>query len=78
MIFPCAEAFCDLVRIPLKNGLMSLDLIESLLDSQKIDFSSINIASNVSGIIAPYAQISNILRQKNIDIAFDLAALISA
>ena len=69
------EAFCDLVRIPLKNGLMSLDSIESLLDSQKIDFSSINIASNVSGIIAPYAQISNILRQKNIDIAFDLAAL---
>lgn len=69
------EAFCDLVRIPLKNGLMSLDSIELLLDSQKIDFSSINIASNVSGIIAPYAQISNILRQKNIDIAFDLAAL---
>lgn len=69
------EAFCDLVRIPLKNGLMTIDSIESLLDSQKIDFSSINIASNVSGIIAPYAQISNILRQKNIDIAFDLAAL---
>ena len=69
------EAFCKLVRIPLENGLMTLDSLQTLLDSQKIDFASINIASNVSGIIAPYAQISNALRQKNIDIAFDLAAL---
>lgn len=94
------EAFCEIVRIPLENGLMSVDSIKSLLDSgidsidlprdsrdskadscdsrkdsPKIDFASINIASNVSGIIAPYAQIAQILRQKNIDIAFDLAAI---
>ncbi len=84
------EAFCEIVRIPLENGLMSVDSLKSLLDSQKdsidlprdsrkdsqkIDFASINIASNVSGIIAPYAQIAQILRQKNIDIAFDLAAI---
>ncbi|MGX2982952.1 aminotransferase class V-fold PLP-dependent enzyme [Helicobacter sp. 23-1045] len=69
------EAFCEVVRIPLENGLMSIDSIESLLDSGQIDFASINIASNVSGIIAPYTQISNALRAKNIDIAFDLAAL---
>ena len=69
------EAFCEIVRIPLENGLMTLDSLQTLLDSQKIDFASINIASNVSGIIAPYAQISNALRQKNIDISFDLAAL---
>lgn len=69
------EAFCEIVRIPLENGLMSVDLIKSLLDSPKIDFASINIASNVSGIIAPYERISQILRAKNIDIAFDLAAI---
>ena len=105
------EAFCEVVRIPLKNGLMSVDFLKSLLDSgidsrdsqkdsqdsrkdlrqksrdsrdsrvdspkdsPKIDFASINIASNVSGIIAPYAQISQILRTQNIDIAFDLAAI---
>lgn len=97
------EAFCEIVRIPLENGLMSVDSIKSLLDSgidssnsqadspknapksrdsrkdshtsPKIDFASINIASNVSGIIAPYAQIAQILRAKNIDIAFDLAAI---
>ena len=69
------EAFCEVVRIPLENGLMTADSLESLLDSQKIDFASINIASNVSGIIAPYAQIADLLRAKNIDIAFDLATL---
>lgn len=69
------EAFCEIVRIPLENGLMSVDSVKSLLDSPKIDFASINIASNVSGIIAPYAQIAQILREKNIDIAFDLAAI---
>lgn len=69
------EAFCEIVRIPLENGLMSVDLLKSLLDSPKIDFASINIASNVSGIIAPYERISQILRAKNIDIAFDLAAI---
>ncbi len=99
------EAFCEIVRIPLENGLMSVDSLKSLLDSgidspknshdskvdspkksrdsradlrkdsPKIDFASINIASNVSGIIAPYAQIAQILRKKNIDIAFDLAAI---
>ena len=69
------EAFCEVVRIPLENGLMTIDSLQTLLDSHKIDFASINIASNVSGIIAPYVQISNALRQKNIDIAFDLAAL---
>ena len=69
------EAFCEVVRIPLKNGLMSAESLSALLDSQQIDFASINIASNVSGIIAPYAQIAEILRAKNIDIAFDLAAL---
>lgn len=67
------EAFCKLVRIPLENGLMSAQSLESLLESQKIDLASINIASNVSGIIAPYAQISHILRKKNTDVAFDLA-----
>lgn len=105
------EAFCEIVRIPLENGLMSVDLLKSLLDSPKnaldssesrkdsradshdslkdsrqksrdsrvnspkIDFASINIASNVSGIIVPYERISQILRAKNIDIAFDLAAI---
>lgn len=68
------EGFCECVRIPLKNGLLSPECLKSLLDSKNITFASINIASNVSGIIAPFTQISSILREKNIDIAFDLAA----
>lgn len=40
-----------------------------------IALASINVASNVSGIIAPYGEISSVLRERNIDIAFDLAAI---
>lgn len=94
------EAFCEVVRIPLENGLMTTDSLKMILDSRKshdlqpkdsrdsrkdsrdspkdspkIDFASLNIASNVSGIIAPYADLSRILRSHNIDIAFDLAAI---
>lgn len=77
------EALCEVVRIPLENGLMSLEALKELVDSQnlgvdsakKIILSSINIASNVSGIIAPYEKISRILRAQNIEIAFDLATL---
>ena len=121
------EALCEIVRIPLKNGLMSMDALKSLvgadsvdsaidstmdsamdsardsvkkadfrrdsandldsandfnLDStaestQKIALASINIASNVSGIIAPFAEISRILRTQNIEVAFDLATLLA-
>lgn len=69
------EGFCECVRIPLTCGLMTLSSLKDIIDSQNIDFASINIASNVSGIIAPYGEISSILREKNIDIAFDLAAI---
>lgn len=81
------EALCEIVRIPLENGLMSLEALKTLVKSQnlgadsaldsakKITLASINIASNVSGIIAPFSEISRILRAQNIEIAFDLATL---
>lgn len=83
------EALCEVVRIPLENGLMSLEALKTLVKSQnlgadsaldsakKITLASINIASNVSGIIAPFSEISRILRAQNIEIAFDLATLSS-
>lgn len=45
------------------------------INPHNIALASINIASNVSGIIAPYGEISSVLRERNIDIAFDLAAI---
>ncbi|WP_258864906.1 aminotransferase class V-fold PLP-dependent enzyme [Helicobacter sp. MIT 14-3879] len=70
------EGFCECLKIPLNNnGIISLDSMQEILDSNSISFASINIASNVSGVIAPFKQISSKLRTKNIDIAFDLAAI---
>ena len=81
------EALCEITRIPLENGLMSFDALKALVKSQNLDsaldsarkitLASINIASNVSGIIAPYEKISHILRAQNIEIAFDLATLLA-
>lgn len=71
------ESICECIRIPLKNGLIDLDYLQKVLDSNKDReiLASINIASNVSGIILPYDEISKILRKHNISIAYDLAAL---
>lgn len=95
------EALCEVVRIPLENGLISLDALKTLINSRnlgenqtkntesrldsakkvdsanKITLASINISSNVTGIIAPFSEISHILRAQNIEIAFDLATLLA-
>ena len=71
------ESICECIRIPLKNEMIDLDFLRNILDSNKHReiLASINIASNVSGIILPYKEISQILRSHNIDIAYDLAAI---
>lgn len=69
------EGLCEIVNIPLQNGLCDLDGLESLLDSKDISLASLNIASNVSGVIMPFCSISTKLRERNIDIAFDLASI---
>lgn len=67
------EGLTRIFKIPLKNDLMDLDALDSMSISNPI--ASINIASNASGIIAPYEIISQKLRAKNSLIAFDLAAI---
>lgn len=69
------EGLCNIIKLPLKDGLVDLDDLTSLLDSNDISFASLNIASNVSGIIMPFSEISDKLRAKNVDIAFDLASI---
>ena len=56
---------------------MDLDYLQKVLDENKGReiLASINIASNVSGIILPYSDISKILRKHRINIAYDLAAI---
>lgn len=54
---------------------LSLSSPEQSNAPHSIALASINVASNVSGIIAPYGEISSVLRERNIDIAFDLAAI---
>lgn len=73
------ESICECIRIPLKNGFIDLEYLQKVLDLNKNReiLASINIASNVSGVILPYDEISQILRSHNISIAYDLAALIS-
>lgn len=71
------ESICKSIRIPLKNGIMDFEFLEKVLYENKdsMVYASINIASNVTGIIAPYNELSALLRSKAVNIAFDLATL---
>lgn len=70
------EGICKCIRIPLKDELIDLEAFDKILQENKNKeiYASINIASNVSGIVLPYEIISNKLRNVGANIAFDLAA----
>ncbi|PHM17551.1 MAG: aminotransferase [Sulfuricurvum sp. PD_MW2] len=71
------EALCETVRIGLNDkGLVDLEQLESIL-RENIDREIIGtfcIASNVTGTITPYAEISAILRRYGAIVCFDAAA----
>lgn len=71
------EAFCDVQRIPLtKDGLIDLIFLEELLqkNTHREVIGSFCIASNVTGIITCYKEVSKMLRRYNALVCFDAAA----
>ncbi len=71
------EALCEIQRINLdKNGLVDLNHLKEVLEKNKNReiIASFCIASNVTGIITPYEEISKILRAYNALVCFDAAA----
>lgn len=71
------EALCDVVRIPLDiTGNVDLKVLEDTLEKNKDRkiIGAFSIASNVTGIVSPYKEISKLLRKYNAVIAFDNAA----
>jgi len=71
------EAFCELKRISLKeDGLINLEELEEILktNQHREIIGSFCIASNVTGIITCYKEISNLLRKYNAKVCFDAAA----
>jgi selenocysteine lyase/cysteine desulfurase len=71
------EAFCEMKRIKLtKDGLVDLKQLEEVLkqNQHREIIGSFCIASNVTGIITCYKDISNLLRKYNALVCFDSAA----
>ncbi|OHD85036.1 MAG: aminotransferase [Sulfuricurvum sp. RIFCSPLOWO2_02_FULL_43_45] len=71
------EALCETVRIGLNaKGLVDLEQLEEILEENKDRelIGSFCIASNVTGTITPYAEISAILRRYGAIVCFDAAA----
>ena len=70
------EGLCNVTRISLNHeGLLDLnELRERVKKVESEVIGSFNIASNVTGIISPYKEISSILRERGAVIAFDMAA----
>ncbi|MCT7588950.1 aminotransferase class V-fold PLP-dependent enzyme [Aliarcobacter butzleri] len=71
------EALCETQRVNLdKDGLVDLNHLKEILEKNKNReiIASFCIASNVTGIITPYEEISKILRDYNAIICFDAAA----
>lgn len=71
------EALCEVIRINLnKDGLIDLKhLKETLQENQHREIiGSFCIASNVSGIVTPYEEISRLLRLYGATVCFDAAA----
>ncbi|MCT7602471.1 aminotransferase class V-fold PLP-dependent enzyme [Aliarcobacter butzleri] len=71
------EALCETQRVNLdKDGLVDLNHLKEILEKNKNReiIASFCIASNVTGIITPYEEISEILRAYNAIICFDAAA----
>jgi len=71
------EALCDLRRVRLNDeGLMDLVQLEELLkvNQHREIIGTFCIASNVTGIMTCYKEISNLLRKYNATVCFDAAA----
>ena len=71
------EALCDIIRIPLcETGNVDLKYLKKTLEENKERelIGAFSTASNVTGIIPPYEEISTLLREYNAIIAFDSAA----
>lgn len=71
------EALCDIIRIPLdETGNVDLGFLKSTLEENKEReiIGAFSTASNVTGIIPPFREISALLREYNAIIAFDSAA----
>ena len=71
------EALCEIQRIDLdKQGLVDLNHLKEVLEKNKHReiIASFCIASNVTGIITPYEEISKMLRSYNAIVCFDAAA----
>ncbi|WP_373070041.1 aminotransferase class V-fold PLP-dependent enzyme [Sulfurimonas sp.] len=71
------EAICDTIRIPLnESGNVDLEALRNTLEQNKKRqiIGAFSTASNVTGIVPPYKEISKILREYNAIIAFDSAA----
>lgn len=71
------EAFCEIKRVGLtKDGLVNLEELEEILkkNQDREIIGSFCIASNVTGIITCYKDISKILRKYKAKVCFDAAA----
>lgn len=70
------EALCDVIRIGTKNGRVDLEELEIVLKKNKNReiISSFCVASNVTGIVTPYKEISKLVREYNGVVCFDAAA----
>lgn len=70
------EGMCHLTRIPLNSqGLLDMEVFKQSLNEVSGEIiGSFNIASNVTGIITPYDEVSRLLREKGAIVAFDMAS----
>ncbi len=71
------ESLCDIHRVPMtEEGFVDLKDLEEVLEknSGREIIGSFCIASNATGIITPYAEISALLREHGATVCFDAAA----
>lgn len=71
------EAFCEIKRVSLKDdGLINIEELEDMLkqNTHREVIGSFCIASNVTGIITCYKEVSNLLRKYGAKVCFDAAA----
>ncbi|MDQ1263925.1 MAG: hypothetical protein QG559_926 [Campylobacterota bacterium] len=71
------EALCDTIRIGINSeGTIDLEQLENVLKTSKHPqiIGSFCVASNVTGIITPYEEISAVLRKYGAIVCFDAAA----
>lgn len=70
------EGLCEVERIGLNlEGTFDIKMLQNILmTSKNIKIASFNLASNVTGMIAPYEEISTLVKKNNILLAFDMAS----